>query len=557
MSLNRIFPSYPIQVVSPRGGNVRIASRRVYVDFPYVYWNFISEMVPRIDGSKDPWEIFQKELKIFDSNEEIKKIATFNNVPLGTISLITTPHTPKLLLKLKVNWPVFLQYLENKAQELISKIEVDGSNIREVYNEIINNYFKLVPIVPRPEIARFDIYQLEKFKKLVRELHEERDIQHSLSTLRQSIGSIRKAMKFEGMELWVLQLESDFYGVGMCLENMDFLSCYFYLRNALENLIKLIVYSDIARNFNTYQEMLKVFFFYDKVAKEGCYSIQQLKTKYVKRIIKYLESTAEINPEKMLTMMVEKQYPKLRINSQTLDEFQDTYNISIKNYWSACSEIIHNQSPLPFFSLLEVKSFKHFLRQYSERFISLVKIIPTVVKVPEKVNFEFLIGDTQILPNINITEKLASEDVIQGFTLVRQRLSKKAKETLRQLILHEEIKLILKSTIEDKTLKRESFFDPLTLVSLFHLSSPKLTHIISGEFGFEDIEYLITKIQPLSFHVKRSIKYKFYITLQLFEEKIMPKLEEISPEFSKLDEGEKKAIIFYLLAIKLPEVFIE
>jgi hypothetical protein len=176
----------------------------------------------------------QKELKIFDSNEEIKKIATFNNVPLGTISLITTPHTPKLLLKLKVNWPVFLQYLENKAQELISKIEVDGSNIREVYNEIINNYFKLVPIVPRPEIARFDIYQLEKFKKLVRELHEERDIQHSLSTLRQSIGSIRKAMKFEGMELWVLQLESDFYGVGMCLENMDFLSCYFYLRNALE-----------------------------------------------------------------------------------------------------------------------------------------------------------------------------------------------------------------------------------------------------------------------------------------------------------------------------------
>jgi hypothetical protein len=160
-------------------------------------------------------------------------------------------------------------------------------------------------------------------------------------------------------------------------------------RNALENLIKLIVYSDIARNFNTYQEMLKVFFFYDKVAKEGCYSIQQLKTKYVKRIIKYLESTAEINPEKMLTMMVEKQYPKLRINSQTLDEFQDTYNISIKNYWSACSEIIHNQSPLPFFSLLEVKSFKHFLRQYSERFISLVKIIPTVVKVPEKVNFEF------------------------------------------------------------------------------------------------------------------------------------------------------------------------
>jgi len=59
--------------------------------------------------------------------------------------------------------------------------------------------------------------------------------------------------------------KSDFSGVEMCLENMDILSCYFYLRNALENLIKLIVYSDIARNFNTCQGILEVFFFYDKV----------------------------------------------------------------------------------------------------------------------------------------------------------------------------------------------------------------------------------------------------------------------------------------------------
>jgi len=40
MGLSEIFPSYPIQIISPRGGNVKIASRRVYVDFPYVFWNF-------------------------------------------------------------------------------------------------------------------------------------------------------------------------------------------------------------------------------------------------------------------------------------------------------------------------------------------------------------------------------------------------------------------------------------------------------------------------------------------------------------------------------------
>jgi hypothetical protein len=35
----------------------------------------------------------------------------------------------------------------------------------------------------------------------------------------------------------------------------------------------------------------------------------------------------------------------------------------------------------------------------------------------------------------------------------------------------------------------------------------------------------------------------------------MPKLEKISSEFSKLNKKEKKTITFYLLVIKLPELF--
>jgi hypothetical protein len=307
----------------------------------------------------------------------------------------------------------------------------------------------------------------------------------------------------------------------------------------------------MARNFNTCQGMLQVFFFYDKVAKERCYSIQQLKSKYVKRITSYLESTPEMNLEKIYLMMIEKQFPKLGINSQTLEEFENTYSVPIKNYWSACSEIIHNQSPLPFFSLLEVKSFKHFLMRYSERFISTVKIIPSIVKVPKGVHFEPLIKDIGILLSTRITERLEDEKTPQEIALAKQKLSKRAKEVFRQLLFQEEIKLILKSLIEDETLK-ENFFNPLTLVSLFHLSSPGLTRITSGEFNFEDIEYFITRIQPIS---SPFIKFKFYITLRIFGEKMIPKIEEISPGFSKLDEEEKKTVIFYLLAIKLPELF--
>jgi len=90
MGFSRIFPSYPIQIVSPRGGNVKIASRRLYVDFPYVYWNFIGDVAYKISESKEnPQKVFQRELEIFNSDEEIRKITTFNNVPLGTISLMS------------------------------------------------------------------------------------------------------------------------------------------------------------------------------------------------------------------------------------------------------------------------------------------------------------------------------------------------------------------------------------------------------------------------------------------------------------------------------------
>jgi hypothetical protein len=541
MNLSKIFPSYPLQIVSPRKSNIKIASRRIYVDFPFEYYSFIGEVAYKMSKSKDPQKVFQEELESFNSNEEIKKITNFNNIPLGTISLITTPLTTKLLLKLKINWPIFLQYLESKAQELISKIEEDGSYIREVYNEILANYFRVAGNYALKQNIRFiSSYQLENFKKLLRILGEIHEIQNILSYLRQTIENIRKIVKLEGIELWMLQLESDFYEIEKCLENIDILSCYFYLRNALENLIKLIVYSDIAKSFNICNEILLLSFFYEKIAKERCYSIKKLKEYYSKKNI--LKDISEVASEQIYQVMINKQLPKLGINSQALKEFEDGYKIpKIKNYWSACSEIIHNQSPLPIFSLLEIKSFKHFLRQYSEKFISIIKIIFLIFKIHEE-DFKFLIKE-----DFTYKEMLGK--------LTKRGLSKKAKKIFYQFIFQEEIEIILKSLIEKNILKGNILFDPLTLFSLFYLSSPSLTHIVHGEFNLEDMENLITKIQPLSFTVKESIKYKFYETLQIFEEEMIPILEKLSSEFSKLSEEEKKVIIFYLLAIKLPEVF--
>lgn len=556
MSLSEIFPAYPVQIVSPRKSNIKIASRKVFVDFPYIFWNFIADITLKMDKSKFPQEVFKKELELFTSDEEIKKIATFNNVPLGKVLLLTSPFTTKLLLKLKVNWQTFFEYLEDKAQKLISKVEEDGSNIRNVYFEIIDNYFKLVPFVPNPELSRFNINMLENFKKLLRRQGEEQNIQLSLSILQQIVRSIEKTKNVEGIKLWAMQFESDIYGIKKCLENMDILSCYFYLRNMLENLIKLIVYNDIAKDFIFYDEMLQIFFFYEKIAGNRCYSIHQLKDKYVKKIASHIRGVNEINLEEIYLMMIEKRLPKLCINNQTLEEFQKKFNIHapIKNYWSACSEVIHNQSPLPFFSLLEVKSFKHFLKKYIECFASVIRIVESCNKVPS-------LEDIQICYAKAWNALFISKELQGGkakYELeTKQKLNKKARKVLRHLLLQKEkeIENILESLVKNKDLKRkEIFFNPSTLASLFYLISPSITHITSGEFNIDDVQYFIVKVQPLSFNV--SLEFEFYKTLKMLEEEIMPKLEKVSSEFSELNEEEKKSITFYLLAMKLPELCI-
>jgi hypothetical protein len=536
--LSKIFPSYPLQLASPRKGSVRIASRRPYVDLPYAFWVIMGRVVDELDKSKDLQETFGKTTERLYSDEEVRKATTFNGACLGTILLVVgPPWSEKPLLKLKVNWKLFLQYLEERAQELASKVEADGSTIRELYNEVEGNYFRLAGLrfIPDPRVARFNELSLERFKKLLRELGEEREIRRALSALKKLVSTARSAGP-PGLGLWMLQLEADFHAVEACLENMDILSCYFYLRNALENLVKLIVYSDIAKEFSAPDEVLMSLFFYDRVAEGRCGSIRQLVKNYVNKIHKHVASS-EARSEELYQVMVEKRLPKLYVDRQCLKEFQERYGIEapIVNFWRACSEVMHNRSPLPFFSLLEVKAFKHFLRRYSERFASVLKaFLPSIAEAPS--------GEGEEPP-------------------ARLRLSERAWKALHQLSAQREreVRELLGSMIKDEALRKALFFDLLTLASIFHLVCPSLRHIKSGEFSIEDVEYFIAKIRPLSrfpFNQlsMRDLVCKFREALRALEEAMMPKLEELSPELSRLSEEGRGAVASYLLAMELPKL---
>jgi hypothetical protein len=551
----KLFPLYPVTVYL-REANIRIASRRIYVDFPYAYWQFIYKVIPVLLNSKSPKEEFRKQWECFVSDEKAKENITFNNKLLGKVSLVATPSSDKLLLKLKVNWHVFFDYLDEKAQRLISEVEKDGSSIREVYNEIMANYYGIVS--PRDTsdltlsgMSRFDPYALEGFKKLLRKCKEEENIQYLLNILLQTVEEIEKKLKprsrkrsrkSNSLELWCLQLKSDIYGIKECLKNVDILSCYFYLRNFLENFIKFVVYNDIARNFErNYNKILRILFFHEKIAQKKCYSIKSLKKDYGKELSAALQAISpdDVNwEEKVFQEIARRQCPKLCIGrtgkGSTFKEFRDSYNVDLfEKYWSACSEIIHNQSPLPFFSLLEVKAYKHFLKKYVECFIS---------------NLTRIFGISKELIEGKQTLELSEEKIM---------LTTRAKKILHKLSLEKEreVKSIISSIVSDKNLLKETSFNPLTLLSLFHLSSPGWTQIYSGEFNKEDMEYLIEKIESIS--LDKGIKYRWDSMFQVFQEKMMPKLQQVSEEFSKLNDEEKKAVIFSLLAIMLPQVMKE
>ena len=218
MYLSKIFPSYPLQVASRKGSSVRIASRRPYVDLPYAFWVIMGRVVDELDESKDLQETFRKTTERLHSDEEVRKATTFNGVRLGTILPVAGPPWSKRpLLKLKVNWKLFLQHLEERAQELASKVEADGSAIRELYNEVEGNYLghlKLTRLrfIPDPRVARFNERSLEMFKKLLRELGEEQEIRRALSALKWLVSAARSAGP-PGLGLWMLQLEADFHAV--------------------------------------------------------------------------------------------------------------------------------------------------------------------------------------------------------------------------------------------------------------------------------------------------------------------------------------------------------
>ncbi|MEM5831461.1 MAG: hypothetical protein QXO40_04620 [Candidatus Aenigmatarchaeota archaeon] len=152
--------------------------------------------------------------------------------------------------------------------------------------------------------------------------------------------------------------------------------------------------------------------------------------------------------------------PVLGINPKVLKEFSESYDLNetkLDIIYSACSTVIHNQPPLPFFSLLEVKFFKHFLEKY----------LRSLLIVSEKlINEKIEIKKIHVSPLLK--EKISLKEALQITHLLEIKYDAELKNIIKDALIY------LQKKAKDLN---EIWIEPLTLISIFHLLSPSFTRL--------------------------------------------------------------------------------
>ncbi len=268
--------------------------------------------------------------------------------------------------------------------------------------------------------------------------------------------------------------------------------------------------------------------------KERIYSLKEFRKVFVRKILKIFSTIpSEERPDilKIVNRLKEKHLAVLGINPMVLIEFSKEYDLNqakLDRIYSECSSIIHNQPPLPFFSLLEIKFFKHFLERY---LTSLCSLVEKLVKVKIE------------LKKIRTTSQLEKQQYIKECWKATDLIERKYGMEIESII--EKALIVLQK-------KNGILIDPLTLASIFHIVSPFTSHLKNFSFTREDMEDIVENLSLVSYKI--GIREEMYTTLKEFQKIMMAELGKLK-EFSSLkSSGKKEEVIFYLLLLHLPGV---
>lgn len=533
MSLKELYPTYPFILTSPRGSKIKVGTRRIYVDLPWQSYYFLQ--VAMNTGLSTTEEVREEWHKFLQNNNHS---LVFHGEPLVSASLRTNKFSERAILRLDVKWDLFVEYLEENATDLLSEIEKGEENIMNVYREILINLFSIIGIRPINPQNFLYTRERERFRKLLRRTGDYSYIKNLLAQLEEIMSQVEKRTinKIPSIQLYTTNLIMDIQHLGALIDVVDIPAAYLLLRNLLENFVKLFVYLDIGKSINYPEVILSTMFLYEyetsDLKKRRVYSLKEFRNNSIRisKIISLFPHEEELDVLVFINKLKEKQIPTLGINRDVLREFSENkgLNVNLDMLYSACSDVIHNQPPLPFFSLLEVKFFKHFLEKY----------IQSLHVIAEKlVDGKIELEKVQIFPQNNDQQSL--KKCLQVADFLERKYDAEIKDMMKRTLI---------------TLQKEEsgiWVEPLTLISFFHLISPSLRHLRSFSFIEEDLNDIIEKLSPTSF--KGSIQDEVSMTLSKFQEVLLQNLKNYEV-FSSLNTLEQKKVIFYLLLCHLPEI---
>jgi len=542
MTLRELFPRYPLILKTPPRSRIKFGTHRLYVDFPWQTCHFMAkemEMSAEADltaeGVSRKWHNFLQDNKQF---------LIFQNKPLASAYLWDAPFTHKKSLVLRIKWDFFLEYLEEKAQNFTLEVEKDGKSIRKLYMEIWLNFFSLVGELEAPE--SFYFHERENFMKLLKRTGDYSYLEVLLTRFESTIHQIEDYAKNKDIpvaQLYTANFIMDIQHLHALIDVLSIPPAYLLMRNILENLVKFSVYLNMGKSINEPNLVLSAMFLYEYEAdkEQRRYSLGKFKSEFIKKFLKIKDTffTDEaLDISEVVRKFKEKGIPILGVNPKVLEEFSVNYGSNKPNLvilYSACSEVIHNQPPLPFFSLLEVKFFKHFLGKY----------IKTLQVIAEKI-IDGHLETEEISIHPFFEERSSLKECLQVAYSLETENGTEIKDLIKKSVI------AIQEGQPKNTDPSAIWIKPLTLISLFHLISPSLRHLRDFSFIEEDIGNIIEKLQPLSFD--KGLKYEIEGTLSKLQDVMLPELERYRV-FSSLSSEKKRKVIFYLLIDNLSKTF--
>jgi len=495
-----------------------------------------------VESELTPEEVTEEWHKFLQHNWDS---LTFHGKPFVSVSLRFDKFSGKSFLRLNVKWDLFVEYLEEKAIGFLSEMEKNGRSIMKVYKEIWSNFFDvggmIIPIQPQ-----YFPSTREDFRKLLKRTGDYPYTERLLDQFEEIMKQVEETMKnkIPSVQLYTTNLRMDIQHLRALMDVVDIPAAYLLLRNLLEIFAKLFVYLDVGRSVNPNIILYSMFLYEYETAGEGLkkrriYSLRKFKKELIRKFLKVFStfsSDKQLVLLEFINKLGEKQIPTLGVNSKVLEEFSESCSLNevdLNELYSACSMIIHNQPPLPFFSLLEVKFFKHFLEKY----------LKSLRVMAEKLANKKIKLESIHVPLLS-KEKASLKECLSVARLLEMRHGVEIKDIIKRAVI----------TLQKREVKGLdwTWIRPLTLNSIFHIISPSFSRLRDLSFIEEDMQDVIEKLQPLSFKV--SLRDEVYETLSNLQETILPDLEKFKV-FSSLASAERKRkVTFYLLIHYLPEI---